>query len=379
MKRKASRVIKTSILAILSLVLLLVIITFFYMKLPKFGSKPAGERLALIQKSSHYKNGEFLNIHETPEIAEGYTTLGITYDFFFNKGEGRSPVDIMPSIKTNLLNLPVDQNILVWFGHSSYFMQIDSKRILVDPIFSGNASPVPGTVKSFKGSDRYTIDDLPEIDYLFISHDHYDHTDYETLSRLKPKTKKVICGLGVGSHFEHWGYSVNNIIEKDWNETIDLGNGFVVHTTPARHFSGRGFTRNNTLWMSYLLQTPGMKIYIGGDGGYDTHFADIGNTFGPIDLAMIDNGQYNVAWRYIHTLPNEVLQAAKDLKARRLFPVHSSKFVLANHPWDEPLRKVSELNKKSETPVALVTPMIGELVFLEDEKQVFKEWWVGVK
>lgn len=349
------------------------------MKLPKFGKKPAGERLSLIQKSPNYKNGKFVNISPTLEIAEGYTTLGVTYNFFFNKDERRIPIDNIPSVKTDLLNSPIDQDILVWFGHSSYFIQIDGIKILVDPVFSGNASPVPGTIKSFKGTDRYTVEDLPVIDYLFISHDHYDHVDYETLIKLKPKTKKVICGLGVGSHFEHWGYATNNIIEKDWNETIDLGNGFIVYTSPARHFSGRGFTRNNTLWMSYLLQTPTMKIYIGGDSGYDTHFADIGNKYGPIDLAIIDNGQYNVAWRYIHTLPEEVLQAAKDLKAKRLFPVHSSKFALANHSWDEPLRKVSELNGNSKTPIALVTPMIGELVFLKDNKQEFKQWWVGVK
>ncbi len=258
-------------------------------------------------------------------------------------------------------------------------MQIDGKRILVDPVFSGNASPVPGTVKSFKGTDRYAVEDLPDIDYLFISHDHYDHVDYETLMKLKPKIKKVICGLGVGAHFEHWGYDTNKIIEKDWNETVDFGNGFIVHTTPARHFSGRGFTRNNTLWMSYVLQTATMKIYIGGDSGYDTHFADIGNKYGPIDLAIIENGQYNVAWRYIHTLPDEVLKAAKDLKAKRLFPVHSSKFALGNHAWDEPLTKVSELNNHSENPISLVTPMIGEFVFLKDIKQQFKQWWVGVK
>lgn len=349
------------------------------MKLSKFGKPSAGERLSFIQKSPNYKNGKFVNIHPTLEIAEGYTVLGVTYDQFFKKAERRSPVDIIPSVKTDLLNLPLDKDILVWFGHSSYFIQIDGKRILVDPVFSGNASPIPGTVKSFKGTDRYTVEDLPDIDYLFISHDHYDHLDYETIIKLKPKTKKVICGLGVGAHFIFWGYDTNNIIEKDWNETIDFGDGLVVHTAPARHFSGRGLSRCNTLWMSYLLQTPNIKIYIGGDSGYDTHFAGIGNTYGPIDLAIIDNGQYDVKWRYIHTLPAEVLQATKDLKAKRLFPVHSSKFVLANHSWDEPLVKISALNNDSGNPVPLVTPIIGELVFLKDEKQEFKPWWVGIK
>ncbi len=379
MKRKIFKIIKATLLTVLSLIILLIVVTFFYMKLSKFGKAPAGERLSLIQTSSNYKNGKFVNIHPTLEIAEGYTTLGVTYDYFFKKSERRSPVDIIPSFKIDLLNLPLDKDILVWFGHSSYFIQIDGIRILVDPVFSGNASPIPNTVRSFKGTDRYAVEDLPGIDYLFISHDHYDHLDYETIIKLKNKTKKVICGLGVGAHFAFWGYDANNIIEKNWNETIDFGNGFVVYTTPARHFSGRGLSRCNTLWMSYLLQTPNIKIYIGGDSGYDTHFTDIGNKHGPVDLAIIDNGQYDVKWRYIHTLPHEVLQAAKDLKAKRLFPVHSSKFVLANHSWDEPLVKISELNNSSKNPVPLVTPMIGEFVFLKDEKQEFKQWWVGIK
>jgi L-ascorbate metabolism protein UlaG (beta-lactamase superfamily) len=155
-----------------------------------------------------------------------------------------------------------------------------------------------------------------------------------------------------------------------------LGPGFIAFTEPARHFSGRGFTRNNTLWQSYVLQTPSLKIYMGGDSGYDTHYADIGAKHGPINLAILDNGQYDLAWRFIHTLPEEVLKATKDLKAKRLFPVHSSKFVLANHPWDEPLVKITELNKEYNFP--LVTPMIGETVNLNDPDQQFRQWWVGL-
>lgn len=312
-------------------------------------------------------------------LTEGYTMAGLMYDQVFKKVERIRPVDKIPAVKTDLLALPPDEDVLVWFGHSSYFMQLDGKRILVDPVFSGNASPVPRTVRAFRGTDRYTVADLPPIDYLFISHDHYDHTDYETLIALREKTGKVVCGLGVGAHFERWGYAAERIIERDWNEEVKLDSGFTVFTTPARHFSGRGFTRNNTLWMSYVLQTPTMKIYIGGDSGYDTHFADIGKTHGPIDLAILENGQYNEAWRAIHMLPDEVLRAARDLGARRLFPVHSSKFVLARHAWDEPLVKISELNRVAEAPVPLVTPMIGERVELGDAGQVFRAWWVGVR
>jgi L-ascorbate metabolism protein UlaG (beta-lactamase superfamily) len=231
-------------------------------------------------------------------------------------------------------------------------------------------------IKSFRGTDIYSVPDLPDIDYLFITHDHYDHLDYETIIKIKSRTSTVICGHGVGSHFEHWGYDKSRIIEKDWFEDIELDSGFIVHTTPSRHFSGRSYARNNTLWLSFVLQTPGMKIFIGGDGGYDTHFAEIGERFGPFDLAIIENGQYNDAWRYIHTKPEEVLKAAVDLNARRLFPVHSSKFALGRHSWDEPLVKISELNMSYNIP--LITPMIGEPVNLKDEQQAFKKWWEGI-
>lgn len=265
------------------------------------------------------------------------------------------------------------QIFLVWFGHSSYFIQLDGKRILVDPVFSGNASPIPRTATSFQGTDIYTVADLPDIDYLFISHDHYDNVDYETLIALKDKVQKVICGLGVGSHFEHWGWDNSKIIERDWNEKVDLDKGFTAFVEPARHFSGRGLSTNNTLWASYVLQTPSMKIYIGGDSGYDTHYAAIGDKHKAIDLAILDNGQYNESWKYIHNLPEEVLKAAEDLKAKRIFPVHSSKFALASHDWDEPLVKLAELNKSKNLP--LVTPIIGETVYLKDSTQKFKHWW----
>jgi L-ascorbate metabolism protein UlaG (beta-lactamase superfamily) len=378
MKRRIFKILKRIFLTVLSIITILIIITFFYMKHPKFGASPSGERLTLIQQSPNYKNGKFVNINPTTELVDGATPFSLTMEYLFNKAKRRKPTDSIPSIKTDLLNLSIDKDVLVWFGHSSYFIQIDGIRILVDPVFSGNASPIPKTVKSFNGTDIFTVDDLPEIDYLFISHDHYDHIDYETILKLKTKTKKVICGLGVGAHFEYWGYKAENIIEKDWNQKIELENGFTVFTTPARHFSGRGFTKCNTLWMSYVLQTPSMKIYIGGDSGYDTHFAEIGNKFGPIDLAILENGQYNEKWRYIHMLPPDVLQAAKDLKAKRLFPVHSSKFVLANHSWDEPLIKITELNNNLKEPIPLATPIIGELLHLKNDKQVFTKWWENI-
>ncbi|MGB6151410.1 MAG: MBL fold metallo-hydrolase [Pricia sp.] len=354
----------------------LLVATLLFMQRDTFGKHPSGARLEVLKKSSHYKDGQFQNLSPTPALTEGHTYWEVTTDYFFKDRPRRIPADTIPSKKTNLLDLPDDENILVWFGHSSYFMQIDGKRFLVDPVFSGNASPLASSVKAFTGTNGYTVADLPKIDYLFISHDHYDHVDHETLIALKDKVEKVICGLGVGAHFESWGYASEKIIEKDWHDKVEPGDGFTVFVTPTRHFSGRGFARNKTLWASYVLQTPTLKIYIGGDSGYDTHFADIGNTHGPFDLVILENGQYDEAWHYIHLMPEEVLKAGQDLKAKRIFPVHSSKFALANHAWDEPLIKITELNTSYNIP--LVTPIIGEVVHLDDTDQKFEAWWVGL-
>lgn len=368
--------IKRLMIVLLSILILLTVVTYFYMRQPKFGKAPSGARLEHIKKSPNYRDGKFQNIRFTPMLTKGYSMLGVMRDQLFKTFPRRRPEDSIPSVKTDLLQLPADSNLLVWFGHSSYFMQLNGKRFLIDPVFSGNAAPLPGAVRAFKGSDRYTADDLPPVDYLLISHDHYDHLDYETILALRPKIRSVICGLGVGAHFEYWGFDTGNITEMDWNETVQLDSNITLHTAAARHFSGRGFTRNNTLWLSFILQTPSQTIYLGGDSGYDTHFAEIGNRFDSIDWAILENGQYNKAWQAIHMLPPEVLQAAKDLKARRILPVHSSKFALAQHPWDEPLKALTRLN--SGHPIPLFTPRIGEPVAL-DHPVSFGRWWETIQ
>ena len=356
-------------------ILLAVIIvgSVLYMKQPKFGKAPSGSRLEFIKQSANYRDGKFVNLSHTPQLTEGYPLTKVLYTQLFKRVPGRKPSHRIPSVKRNLKNVSLQQNILVWFGHSSYYIQTDGKRILVDPVFSGNASPLPGTNKAFEGTDVYSVDDFPDIDYLFITHDHYDHLDYSTVVALKKKVHKVVCSLGVGSHLEYWGYHKHSIIEKDWYESVALDHGFIVYVESARHFAGRGFSRNNTLWCSYLLQTPSMKIYLGGDSGYDSHYADIGKKHGPVDLAILENGQYNLAWKYIHQLPQEALKAAHDLKAKRLFPVHNSKFAMANHPWDEPLSKITETAKQGMVP--LLIPMIGEIVDLNHPENSSTHWW----
>lgn len=358
------------------LIAILVLIVFLYMKQPQFGKAPAGARMEKLKKSPNYRDGAFQNLNNTPSLKEGVSYYTVFKDFFFGQSKRVAPAMVLPSEKTDLKKLNPNENLIVWFGHSSYLMQLDGKRILVDPVFSGNASPLSFTTKSFKGADVYTADDMPEIDYLFISHDHYDHLDHKTVVAMRHKVKHVITGLGVGAHLEHWGYDTSMIIERDWNEHIILDSGFEVTLVPSRHFSGRGLKRNGTLWTSFVLSTPSQKIFIGGDSGYDTHFATIGAQHGPFSLVILENGQYNEYWKYIHMMPEEVVKAAMELKAQKLFPVHWSKFALALHDWDEPIMRVVKEARQRKMP--LMHPMIGKAVKLDDTTH-HEEWWNGLQ
>jgi len=288
------------------------------------------------------------------------------------------PPKPLPSVKTNLQSLTGDKPIIVWFGHSSYFIHIKSMNILVDPVFSGHASPFSFTGKSFKGSDVYRADDFPDIDLLILTHDHYDHLDYNTVKQLNPKTGTVCTSTGVGSHLRYWGIDPAKITELDWWESKRVTAGsheIELIAAPARHFSGRSFTRNKTLWASFILKAGDYRLYIGSDSGYDSHFKTIGDKHGPFDIAMLECGQYNEWWPYIHMMPEETVQAAIDLKADVLMPVHWGKFAFGLHPWDEPIKRV--VSKAKELNVTVTTPMIGEPVIVGTSLPQ-KAWWLQV-
>lgn len=374
--KRTRKIIKKTLMILLVIIAVFVAAVAIFMQQEKFGSYPEGERLERIKKSPNFRDGQFQNQSHTPDLAEGETFFSVMRKFIFNKDPRNKPSDTIPAKKIDLKGLDPLKDMMVWFGHSSYFMQVDGKRILVDPVLSGSASPVRFTTKSFVGSDAYTVDDIPEIDYLFISHDHWDHLDYETIKALKNRVKTIICGLGVGAHFERWGFDAARVIERDWYDEVLLDSGFKVTLTPARHFSGRGFKRNRSLWTSFALQTPTKKIYIGGDSGHDKHFAEIGEKYGPFDMAILECGQYDPSWKYIHMMPEEVAQAAKELKAYKLLPVHWAKFSLGNHAWDDPILRVTAAAKAQGVPI--LTPVIGQEVSLEDSA-AYVEWWQGVK
>jgi L-ascorbate metabolism protein UlaG (beta-lactamase superfamily) len=348
-----------------------------YLQQPKFGKLPEGERLARIEKSPNYKESKFQNLSPTPQLSSDSGMVGALLKFIFSSSQGRFPPSPIPSTKTDLNALDINEDIVVWLGHSSYFIQLGGRRILIDPVFSPYAAPVSFFNKAFAGTNVYSADAMPPIDYMIISHDHWDHLDYPSVTALKSKVKNIITPLGVGAHLEYWGFATERIREADWFDELKLEDDFAIHVLPARHFSGRLFTRDKTLWAAFALITPERKIFFSGDSGYDTHFAEIGRQLGGVDLAILECGQYDQNWRYIHMLPEQVAQAALDLKAGALIPAHSGKFSIAYHSWDDPFVRLSAASEGK--PYRLLTPMIGEAVKLRDKNQTFSRWWKNMK
>ena len=349
---------------VIGIIVVLGVVGIAFINQPSFGRLPQGERLERIKRSPQYRDGSFQNQRPTETVTAEGGRLKAMWTFLFSKPERLYPDKPVRAIKTDLKALPKDSDWMVWFGHSSYLLQLSGKRVLVDPVFC-MASPVSFVNKPFKGTDIYKPEDMPDIDYLVISHDHWDHLDYQTVIRLKDRIRKVICPLGVGEHFEYWGFDKGNIIELDWYESALPDENFTVRCLPTRHFSGRGLTSNKTLWASFLLEAPSYKVYMGGDSGYDTHFEEIGKQYPDIDLAILENGQYNEGWRNIHTMPQYLGQAAKDLKARKVVTVHHSKYALARHRWDEPLKNEIEMAK--ENSLELIVPVIGQVMNLDNK------------
>ena len=339
-----------------------------------FGKNPEGEYRKRIEQSTNYKQGEFKNLEVTKLMVDGgayWRSIRKT----IRKPSNASPSTALPSVKTNLKERITGAPVINWMGHSSYLIRTMGINILVDPVLSGNASPFSFAIKSFPGSDIYSVDDLPDIDILIITHDHYDHLDYKTVVKLQPRVKSVCTSLGVGAHLRYWGYDPSIITELDWWERKSFADDISIRTAPARHFSGRTLKRNQTLWSSFILNAGGYKLFLGGDSGYDHAFRQIGEAEGPFDIAILEAGQYNDDWPLIHMKPEEAVQAAKDLKAKVLLPVHWGKFSLAFHPWFEPAARIRK--KAFELNQLVTSPLIGESVIV-GESYPDTSWWESI-
>ncbi|MBK6838321.1 MAG: MBL fold metallo-hydrolase [Bacteroidetes bacterium] len=335
-----------------------------------FGKNPSGSRLQRIEQSPNYRNGQFQNVEQTSVMAD-VSFVKILKEYF-SKPSSVQPQSELPTTKVNLMTLDDAKPVIVWLGHSSYYFSFKGFRMLVDPVLSGNASPFSGIGKAFKGSDVYSVEDFPQLDVLLITHDHYDHLDYKTVLKLIPRVKRIVTALGVGSHLEYWRIESEKITELDWWEIVNINSEIKLSAAPSRHFSGRLFKRAKTLWASFVLEIYDQKIYLGGDSGYGKHFKMIGEKYSGFDLAILDSGQYGKGWPLIHMIPEETVQAGRDLNASVVLPVHWSKFVLSVHPWNEPIKRFVRAAEQAEFKT--VTPMIGQPLWYQESAAV-PAWW----
>lgn len=349
------------IIIIAGILLTLLVIAVLILHHPCFGRSMSSERRQSVEQSAHYHDGMFHNELATPQFTGNKSSAKALWEFLTAADSDRVPHESLPVVRTDLRSLPLDRDWIVWFGHSSYLFCLNGKRYLVDPLLKMEF-PVTVMMRPFKGTDIYTPDDIPDIDVLIITHEHWDHLDYATLRDLRAKVKHAICPLGVAEYLEYWGYDKDIISETDWYEQLTVNDDTdTITCLPTRHFSNRLFGRNRTLWASFLVSSGSRKVYIGGDGGYDHRFRRIREQYGQVDLAMMENGQYNKDWALIHLTPEDLEKAIVDLQAKKVFTVHHDKFALAKHKWSEPdsvARQIAERHK-----ITLLDSKIGEVVY----------------
>ena len=354
-----------------TVILCVVVSVLFVLYAPVFGGSQSPESLERIKHSRNFVEDKFVNQLATSVSARSPNTKTSIMDWVFQQDD-KNPTEPLPSrlFDPDILT----EGKFVWLGHSTLLMKINSVVIMTDPVFN-RASPVPVIGSPFAVQNLISIDDLPAVDAVIISHDHYDHLDYQAIKVLLKRVDHFFVPLGVKAHLERWGVASTNISELDWYES-EVYHGVRLTLAPARHFSGRGlWDRNSTLWGSWIISSKTLNVYFSGDSGYSDTFRTIGQRYGPFDIAFLENGAYNLDWAQIHMMPEEVVQASIDLNARVLFPIHWSKFDLALHPWDEPaIRLTKEARNRN---VAVATPLIGEAFDVHNYPD--RRWWESLR
>ncbi|MFK8020427.1 MAG: MBL fold metallo-hydrolase [Pseudomonadales bacterium] len=341
-----------------------------------FGSPPTDQQAKGFQSSAQFNTdtGVFQNrlpnaINEGSEDGDTWATLKKLMD----KDGDTLPADKLPEVKPNISRFlePSETLKSIWLGHSTFLLNLKGVIILIDPMFSDYAAPIPLFVKRFQAL-VLELEELPDIDYIVISHDHYDHLDMKSIKHFIPSKTVFVVPLGVGAHIEGWGIAKQRIVEKDWWQVAEFEDAKFV-ATPAQHFSGRSFTdRDKTLWASWVIQAGGHNVFYSGDSGFDTHFKGIGERYGPFDVAYMETGQYNEQWKAVHLMPAEAVKAFKDLNAKYYFPVHWGMFRLSVHPWYEPVEKLYANAKQGN--IEIIVPKVGQLVNI-NKPAPLELWW----
>ena len=374
---RAGRVLLALLAVVLAAVVVLVASTAW---LDALGAAPSGERLARIRRSPNYRDGAFRNPDATSLATSGssWTTLRQ----WLGGHEQRVPPGPLPIValtRADFARPPASGLRATWLGHSTVLVEIDGARILFDPVWARRASP-----SSLIGPKRFhepplALGDLPTLDAIVASHDHYDHLDrgvVRALARSAAQSRaRFVVPLGVGAHLERWGVAADRITELDWSESATVSS-LTVTATPARHFSGRGLNdRNHTLWASWSVVGPRHRVFHSGDTGPFPGFADIGAAHGPFDLTLIKIGAYGETWPDIHLTPEQAVDAHGKLRGKLLLPIHWGTFNLAFHAWDEPAERVVVA---AAAGTRLAMPKPGESVEPATARPV-EPWWRAVR
>ena len=370
-----------SIVFISVLIVFIITLIVFFRTAPQIGAKANGKRLERIQKSPRCKNGQFLNVIDTSLNMSPSVVMRTMYEMV--KGDkNRVPRHAVRTVRFDRNKFDDLGNqgtaAISWFGHSSLLIKLHGKTFLTDPVLVGKRV----SMLSFVGPERFPythyveLDELPVIDAMLLSHDHYDHLDYPTILSIKDRIKRFIVPLGVGAHLEKWGVPAAHIEEFDWWEEFAFDQNITLTCAPSRHFSGRGLTgRNTTLWCSWIISGKEQRLYFGADSGYSPSFKELGTKYGPFDLAILECGAYSKYWPAIHMMPEETFQASLDLNSRQLMPIHWGKFSLSLHGWKEPIMRLKQRAAGSGIPV--ITPKVGE-IFEVNHSTKFADWWQEV-
>ncbi|OBK41942.1 MBL fold metallo-hydrolase [Mycobacterium kubicae] len=338
------------------------------------GADPAAIR-AVAEGSPNYRDGVFENIDPASMFNMDAEQLRLIASEFVGTRSASRPAAPIPLAAPEIYQGEPSPLAVSWFGHSTALLEIDGYRILTDPVWSNRCSPSDIVGPQRLHPPPVQLEGLPAIDAVVISHDHYDHLDIDTVAALvRMQRAPFFVPLGVGAHLRAWGVPEHRIVELDWNQSGQVDQLTIV-CVPARHFSGRFLTRNNTLWASWAFVGPSHRAYFGGDTGYTKSFAQIGADHGPFDVTLMPVGAYNTAWPDIHMNPEEAVRAHLDVTDARsglLVPVHWGTFRLAPHPWAEPIERVLEAAEPVGVQVAV--PMPGQRIDPTAPLR-FHPWW----
>ena len=326
---------------------------------PAMGGHMDDAREGRYRASPEWSDGKFRN--RRPRHDAPYLESLVKFTFGGSDVSApNAPVPVIARSAADYETPPASGLRVTWLGHSTTLLEIDGQRVLIDPTWGPRASPF-----RFWGPSRFyppplSLADLPSVDVVLISHDHYDHLDMFTVSALAARDARFVVPLGIGAHLEAWGVAPSRITELDWWSSIAVG-GLTLTATPARHFSGRGITgQDRTLWAGSSIRGPQHRVYYSGDTALDDTMVEIGNRLGPFDLTMIEIGEYDALWADVHLGPEQAVRAHQLVRGTVMLPVHWAGFDLALHGWTEPIERT--VVAANAAGVRLATPQPGELL-----------------